>query len=138
MSSIRNPVCTSICPHKKKQFQVRIVIATGGTLGLAEWIIDDTCLVFSISACVHTVQKQPHLNAAVLFIVITVITMSIRARLLIHSANPQLRPVVIIVFAHVVRTYVLTYFSKSSQSKPVSSENNVHYWRDCGYGRVDH
>ena len=30
---------------KQNNFQVKIVIATGGTVGLAEGIIDDTCLV---------------------------------------------------------------------------------------------
>ena len=29
-------------------------------------------------------------------------------------------------------------FSKSSKTKQISSENNVHNLRDCGYGRVDH
>ena len=46
--------------------------------------------------------------------------------LLIHEANPQSRPVVIIVFAHVVKT------------NQISSENNDRYWRDRGSGRVDH
>ena len=53
--------------------------------------------------------------------------------LLIHLADPQSRPGVIIVFAQVVRPN----FLKSSKTKR-SSENNVHYWRDCGSGRVDH
>ena len=43
-------VCTSVCPSvlifpnraKQNKVQVRIVIATGGTAGLAEWIINDT------------------------------------------------------------------------------------------------
>ena len=50
--------------------------------------------------------------------------------MLIHSADPQSRPVGIIVSEHVV------HFSKSSKAK--QSENNAHYWRDCWYGRVDH
>ena len=29
-------------------------------------------------------------------------------------------------------------FSKSSKAKQISSEDNAHYWRDCGYGRLDH
>ena len=35
-------------PHFSKQnrFQVKTMFATGDTVGLAEWIIDDTCLVF--------------------------------------------------------------------------------------------
>ena len=41
--------CTSVRAlqnlAKQNNSQVRIVIATGGTEGLAEWIIDDTCLV---------------------------------------------------------------------------------------------
>ena len=24
------------------------------------------------------------------------------------------------------------------KTKQISSENNVHYWKDCGSGRVDH
>ena len=37
----------SVCPHFSKQnkVQVKTMIATGETLGLAKWIIDDTCLV---------------------------------------------------------------------------------------------
>ena len=56
---------------------------------------------------------------------------------LIHSTDPRSRPVVIIVCAHVVRPYVRPHFLKSSKTKQISSENNVHYWRDCGSGRVD-
>ena len=46
-------VCTSVPTFqnlaKENNFQVRIVIATGGTVGLAEWIIDGTqCLVVCI------------------------------------------------------------------------------------------
>ena len=33
---------------------------------------------------------------------------------------------------------VRPHFSKSSQAKQMSSEDNVHSWRDCGSGRVDH
>ena len=49
--------------------------------------------------------------------------------LMIHEADPQSRPVVIIVFAQVFRL--------SHNTKQISSENNVPYWRDCGSGRVD-
>ena len=55
--------------------------------------------------------------------------------LLIDEAN---RPVVIIVFAHVVLPYVRPHFSKYSKTKQISNENNVQYWQDCGSGRVDH
>ena len=39
--------CLSVSPSfqnltKQNNFQMRIVIATGGTVGLAEWIIDGT------------------------------------------------------------------------------------------------
>ena len=34
------------------------------------------------------------------------------------------------------RPSIRPHFSKSSKTK--QSENNVHYWRDCGLGRVDH
>ena len=37
-----------------------------------------------------------------------------------------------------VRLYVRPHFLKSSKTKQISSENNVHYLRDCGSGRVDH
>ena len=38
--------------RKQNKFQVRIVIATGVTVGLAEGIIDDACLVFqSYNSC---------------------------------------------------------------------------------------
>ena len=57
--------------------------------------------------------------------------------LLIHSAGPQSRPVGIIVFAHVVCSYVRpSPLFKSNQTK--QTENNFRYWRDCGFGRVDH
>ena len=38
----------SVRPHFSKQnkFQAKAMIANGETVGLAEWIIDDTCLVF--------------------------------------------------------------------------------------------
>ena len=64
--------------------------------------------------------------------------------ILIHSADPQSRPVGIIVFAHVVSSYVRPYVRpfvrtsplfKSNQTK--QTENNFRYWRDCGFGRVD-
>ena len=32
---------------------------------------------------------------------------------------------------------VRTQFSKSKKTKQISSEDNVHYWRDCGSGRAD-
>ena len=55
---------------------------------------------------------------------------------LIHSAAPQARPIVIIVFTHIVRPSTL---SKSNKTKQVSTENNVvHYWRDCESDLVDH
>ena len=57
-------------------------------------------------------------------------------RILIHETDPQSRPVVIIVFAHVVRSYVRP--SPLFITKQNSNKNNVRYWRDCGSGRVDH
>ena len=54
---------------------------------------------------------------------------------LIHSANPQSRPVRD-VLAHVERTYVPTFQNLAKQLK--QSENNVRYWRDSRTGRVDH
>ena len=40
--------------------------------------------------------------------------------ILIHSADPQSRPVVIIVFIHVVRTCVRPHFSKSTKTNQIS------------------
>ena len=56
---------------------------------------------------------------------------SFKKTLLIHLANPQSWPVGIIVFAHVVRTSFQNCLTKQK-------ENNALYWRDCGFGRVDH
>ena len=53
--------------------------------------------------------------------------------LLIHSANPQFRMVVIIVFSHAVRPSLF----KSSKTKQLKIMVAT-YWRDCGSGRVDH
>ena len=51
---------------------------------------------------------------------------------LIHSADPQTRPVVIIIFVHVsVRTF-------KNIAKETSLENNDHYWWECGSGWGDH
>ena len=45
-SSVRPSVRPSIPTfHKTKQFQAKTMFATGETVGPAEWIIDDTCLV---------------------------------------------------------------------------------------------
>ena len=40
----------------------------------------------------------------------------------IHSANPQSRPVVIIVFAHVVRSSVRPHFSKQKKTMFATGE----------------
>ena len=50
MASSDNCFCTcrpSVHPHFLKQFkfQVKTMFPTGKTVGLAQWIIDDTCLV---------------------------------------------------------------------------------------------
>ena len=60
--------------------------------------------------------------------------------LLIHEADPQTRPVVIIIFALVsVRLSVRTSpFFKILQNKQTSSEYNDHYWWQCESGRGDH
>ena len=41
---VRSYVSTSVRPHfsKQNQFQAKTMFATGETVGLAEWIIDDT------------------------------------------------------------------------------------------------
>ena len=55
--------------------------------------------------------------------------------LLIHKADLQSRPVVIIVFAQ-CRSFVRP--GRTFQNKQISSENNVRSWRECGSGRVDY
>ena len=57
--------------------------------------------------------------------------------ILIHSADPQSWPVVIIIFAHVVRPYVRIHFSNLAKQNK-TTDNNGRYRRDCGSGRVDH
>ena len=65
---------------------------------------------------------------------------------LIHEADPQSRPVVIYIFVMSVRPSfrpsgrpaVPPHFSKSRKTKQFSRENNDRYWRNCGFGRVDH
>ena len=59
--------------------------------------------------------------------------------LLIHSAGPQNRPVVIIIFAKIsVRPSVRPHFSKYLKTNQKPLENYDHYWWDCGSGRGDH
>ena len=36
---------------KQNEFQVKTMFTTNETVGLAEWIINDTCLVFSLFIC---------------------------------------------------------------------------------------
>ena len=46
--------CPSVRPHfanLAKQKQQKIIVTAGETVGLAEWIIDDTCLVFFVYFC---------------------------------------------------------------------------------------
>ena len=52
--------------------------------------------------------------------------------------NWSIRPVVITIFTHVVHPSVQLHFSKSRNTKQVSSENSARYWRDCESGRGDH
>ena len=58
----------SVRPHfskyqKTKQTSLKIIIATGGTVGLAEGIIDDICLVSSSSFLRGRLKiKLPHLK----------------------------------------------------------------------------
>ena len=50
-------VCTSVPTFqnlaKQNKVQARIVIATGGTVGLAEWIIDDTHVLYEHKLNIH-------------------------------------------------------------------------------------
>ena len=58
---------------------------------------------------------------------------------LIHSADPQSRTVVIIIFAHVsVRPSVRPHFSKYRKTKQTSFENIDRYLWGSRSGRVDH
>ena len=43
--------------QNKKKFQAKIEITTGGTVDLAEWIIDDTCLAFLQPATLERPQQ---------------------------------------------------------------------------------
>ena len=43
--------CPSVLFKSRKTKQQKTMFATGVTVGLAEWIIDDTCLVF-IYSCI--------------------------------------------------------------------------------------
>ena len=45
MSSVQPSISTFQIRAKQNNFQVKIVIANGGIVGLDEGIIDDTCLV---------------------------------------------------------------------------------------------
>ena len=45
---VRPSVCPSTLFKSSKTKQQKIMVATGETVGLAEWIINDTCLVFTI------------------------------------------------------------------------------------------
>ena len=55
--------------------------------------------------------------------------------LLIHSANPQSRPVgIIVLHMSSVRPSVPIFHNLTKKQ----IDNNVLYWRDCGSGRVDH
>ena len=53
-------------------------------------------------------------------------------RRIIYEADP--------LFARVVsvRPYVRLHFSKSRKTRPFSSENSDHQWRDCGSGRGEY
>ena len=45
MFSVRLPVRTFQILAKQTKFQAKTMFTTGETVGLAEWIIDETCLV---------------------------------------------------------------------------------------------
>ena len=59
-----SPIRLSIRPHFSKQnkFQAKTMFAIGETVALAEWIIDNTCLVFDvIGALSHLIKLQQKL-----------------------------------------------------------------------------
>ena len=70
------------------------MFATGETMGLAKWIIDDTCLVFVLIA-------KKNLGEKFLFFISTIL--QIFARILIHEADHSHWLVVISLF---IRSYV--------------------------------
>ena len=43
----KHDVCPSVCAHFSKS-KAKTIFTTGQTVGQAEWIIDDTCLVLYI------------------------------------------------------------------------------------------
>ena len=50
--------CLSVCPSplfkiKQNKFQAKTMFTTGETVGLAEWIIDDPCLLFCVLFAKH-------------------------------------------------------------------------------------
>ena len=75
-------------------------------------------------------MKRNHLTAIASFDVILFEMKIYLSLFLIHSANPQSRPVGIIVFAHVVRPYPLFKSSKTKQ------KNNVRHCRES-VGRAE-
>ena len=68
----------------------------------------------------------------------TVYTSRLSLVFLIHLADPESWPVVIIIFGYTYCPSVRPHFSKYSKTKHVSSKNNVDDWRYCGSDRVDH
>ena len=60
---VRSFVRPSVLPHfsKPNKFQAKTMFTTGETVGLAEWIIDDTCLVWisSLLLIVTRLAKPP-------------------------------------------------------------------------------
>ena len=58
--------------------------------------------------------------------------------LLIHVADSQSLPVVIIIFAHVSVRPSIRPSVRPVQNKQNLSENSDPYWKDCGSGRVDY
>ena len=115
---IRTSVPTFQNIAKQNNLREKIMIAASGTVGLAEWIIDDACLVVHILSIWHIPSLQHKMSSAL-------------SNKLIYSANPQLRPiVVIIVFTHVVRSYVRVrpHFSKSGKTKQTSLVARLWVW----------
>ena len=114
----------SVCPYvlfkisqNKTNFKRKTMFTTGETVGLAEWIIDDTCRV--IHCCCHFVRQNLFITN--LFLCETQATSKpFWSTWLTHSDH----------YFHTCRPSVRRHFSKSWISKQFSS--NDWYWGHCG------
>ena len=96
------------------------MFATGETVSLAEWIIDDTCLLYFTLRSFTPMWVALNCHSFLAREALQQTNAHLFRRsfsILIHSANPKSQPVGIIVFAHVVRPSPLFKSSKTKQQK---------------------